>query len=316
MTEELGPGLWELLVTHGLHDRLDQLDLEQDVQALRNAEAADRLSRHVAAVVTRLIRDKPEEQQSRLGIALVRELVERLEQPADVPDGQVLYGLFPRLPTGVAARPKRPLTPLLDTTLLTNSPGEPAIAHELRAEIDSARAIDVVIAFIRRSGILPLLPELRRHCAAGRRLRILTTTYTNSTEARALDELADLGAEVRVSYETGGTRLHAKAWLFHRAPSTTTGYLGSSNLTHTAQQTGLEWNVRLAAARNPDVIAKMGAVFDSYWESGDFVPYDPDEFRRRTANQDAGSFLQLSPVGIELRPYQEALLERVALVCY
>lgn len=313
MTEELGPGLWELLVTEGLQDRLDQLDLERDVEQLRNAEAADRLSRHVAEVVARLIRDQPEDQQSRLGTVLVRELVARLQQPADSPDGQVLCGLFTRLPTGVAARPQRPLTPLLDTTLLTNAPGEPAIAHELRAEIDSARAIDVVMAFIRRSGILPLLPNLRRHCEAGRQLRVLTTTYTNSTEPRALDELAGLGAEVRVSYETGSTRLHAKAWVFHRATSTTTAYLGSSNLTHTAQQTGLEWNVRLAAARNPDVIAKMAAVFDSYWESGDFVAYDPDEFRRRTASEDAGPFLQLSPVGIELRPYQEALLERIAL---
>ena len=313
MTEELGPGLWEILVTEELLDRLELLDLEQDVQQLRNSEAADRLSRHVAEVVARLIRDQPEERQSLLGTELVRELVERLQHPSDAPDGRVLYGLFLRLPTGEAARPQRPLTPLVDTTLLTNAPGEPAIAHELRAEIDSARAIDVVMAFVRRSGILPLVPELRRHCEAGRPLRVLTTTYTNSTEARALDELAGLGAHVKVSYETGSTRLHAKAWLFHRASSTTTGYLGSSNLTHTAQQTGLEWNVRLAAARNPDVIAKMAAVFDSYWESGDFVAYDPQEFRRRTANENDVTFLQLSPVGIELRPYQEALLEHLDL---
>ena len=188
MTEELGPGLWELLVTAGLQDRLNQLDLERGIEQVRNAEAADRLSRHVAGVVTRLIRDQQEEQQSRLGTELVRELISRLPQPAEIPDGQVLYGLFPRLPTGTAARPPRPLTPLLDTTLLTNAPGEPAIAHELRAEIASAQGIDVVMAFIRRSGIFPLLVELRRHCEAGRPLRILTTTYTNITEGRALDE--------------------------------------------------------------------------------------------------------------------------------
>ena len=42
--------------------------------------------------------------------------------------------------------------------------------------------------------------------------------------------------------------------------------------------TGLEWNVRLSAARNPDVIAKFEAVFESYWSGGDFVPYDAAEF--------------------------------------
>ena len=43
--------------------------------------------------------------------------------------------------------------------------------------------------------------------------------------------------------------------------------------------TGLEWNVRVSGVRNPDVVAKMTAVFDSYWASGDFVPFDRDEFR-------------------------------------
>lgn len=95
MTEELGPGLWELLVTEGLQDRLDQLDLERDVEQLRNAEAADRLSRHVAEVVARLIRDQPEDQQSRLGTVLVRELVARLQQPADSPTGRSSTGCSP-----------------------------------------------------------------------------------------------------------------------------------------------------------------------------------------------------------------------------
>jgi HKD family nuclease len=52
---------------------------------------------------------------------------------------------------------------------------------------------------------------------AATRLRILTTTYTGATEARALDELARLpGCEVRVSLDGRRTRLHAKAWLFQR----------------------------------------------------------------------------------------------------
>ena len=38
----------------------------------------------------------------------------------------------------------------------------------------------------------------------------------------------------------------------------------------------------MSGARNPDVLAKMAAVFDSYWASTDFVPYDPAEFRTRT----------------------------------
>ena len=86
-----------------------------------------------------------------------------------------------------------------------------------------------------------------------------------------------------MSYDTASTRLHAKAWLFHRHSGYSTAYIGSSNLTHSAMVTGLEWNVSVSGARNPDVVAKMRAVFESYWASGDFVSFDRDEFRHRTA---------------------------------
>src|SRR5206468_12001303 len=94
----------------------------------------------------------------------------------------------------------------------------------------------------------------RRHCQLGKGLRILTTTYTNSTEQRALDELAALGAEIKVSYDTSAMRLHAKAWIIHRASGYSTAYIGSSNLSHSALVAGLEWNVRLSGVRNPDAV--------------------------------------------------------------
>src|SRR5690606_809023 len=92
-----------------------------------------------------------------------------------------------------------PATPLLDTTLLTNAPGEPRIGFQLQSEIPSADRIDILMAFVRRSGIQPLLDLPRRRKDATRPLRLLTTTYTNSTELSALQALRDLGADIRVS---------------------------------------------------------------------------------------------------------------------
>ncbi|MFM8310351.1 MAG: DUF3427 domain-containing protein, partial [Ilumatobacteraceae bacterium] len=187
----------------------------------------------------------------------------------------------------------------------------PRVGHQIAAEIDSAQHIDVLMAFIRKSGIHPLLPMIRRHTAAGGQIRILTTTYTGSTQREALDLLVDAGAHVKVSYDTTSTRLHAKAWIFHRASGFSTAYIGSSNLTNQAQVTGVEWNVRASGARNPDVLDKMSAVFESYWQSSDFVPFDPDEFDRRTEAQQGGPTVYLSPVAVTPLPFQQRLLEQI-----
>ncbi len=115
---------------------------------------------------------------------------------------------------------------------------------------------------------------------------MLTTTFTGSTEPEALDQLKDLGAEIKVSYDESTTRLHAKAWIFHRHTGFSTAYVGSSNLSHSAQNAGLEWNVRLSSARNPDALDKMQTVFNSYWGNGDFVTYEPEAFAASMARPD------------------------------
>jgi superfamily II DNA or RNA helicase len=324
-SEPLKPGLREVLMTHGLSETLEALDqtaLVVEQELLADAEAADRLSRHVARLVSQAIETAPEQERAALGTRLAGQILGQLEGflgPSAIAEaiptepGSVLHALLRRRPDGTAEPIERPLTPLLDTTVFTNAPGEPTVGHELRAEIDSAESIDVVMAFIRWSGVRPLTEALAKHCRNGKPVRVLTTTYTNSTEQRALDELVSLGADVRVSYDTTMTRLHAKAWIFHRPDGYSTAYVGSSNLTHSAQVTGLEWNVRLSGVRNPDALAKIAAVFASYWESRDFVPYDAEEFRLRSTVAESLDPFQLSPVEIELRPFQERLLELLAI---
>ncbi len=323
--DELRAGLHESLVTSRLEQLLGDLPddvLTYELAELIAAEASDRVSRHVARLLARAIDAAPESERAvvaiRLAIDALTSVAEQVEPRLGIRDempeapGRVLHAVLGRRPDGKPEVIERPLTPLLDTTLLTNARGEPSVGHELRAEVHSADAIDVVMAFIRWSGVRPLMEVLRRHCTEGKPVRVLTTTYTNSTEQRALDELVALGAEVKVSYDVEATRLHAKAWMFHRESGYSTAYIGSSNLTHMAQVTGLEWNVRVSGVRNPDVIAKMAAVFASYWESRDFVLYDPDEFRERTKTAARAGAL-LPPIEIELRPFQEALLDQLDL---
>lgn len=317
---DLEPGLYELLVTNGLKAELERLPgtLSPSRRGLDAADAADRVAWHVSQLVERALLDVDEKERVAIALRVAQSLLSRLGDIVDidaadllVEPASVLRAILRRRPDGEPDEIEAPVIPLLDTTLLTNAPGEPSLWSQLKSEIASSTSIDLVMAFIRRSGISPLLDALRRHCASGRRLRVLTTTYTDSTEREALDLLAELGADIRVSYDLGSTRLHAKAWVFHRAPFST-AYVGSSNLTRSATVTGLEWNVRVSAARNPDVIAKFQAVFDSYWSSGDFVPYDPEQFateKRRAGSTNGGPLVMLSPLEVRPHPFQERLLE-------
>jgi superfamily II DNA or RNA helicase/HKD family nuclease len=321
--DQLGPGLYESLVTEGLKARLEALADERPVEqrGLRSAEAADRIAWHLSRQIDGALSDVPDEDRVEVGLRVARALLDRLGDlvhvdlaALPVDPATILHAILRTRPDGSPEPIGEPLIPLLDTTLLTSAPGEPNLVNQLRSEIESADEIDLVMAFIRRSGINPLTDVLRRHCDADKPLRVLTTTYTGSTEGRALDQLATLGADVRISYDVSTTRLHAKAWVFHRRSGFSTAYVGSSNLTHSAQVTGLEWNVRIAAARNPDIVAKFGAVFDSYWESGNFVPYEPARFQqelRRVGRTDAGPDVILSPVELRPEPFQERLLELI-----
>ncbi|MCB0921866.1 MAG: DUF3427 domain-containing protein [Actinobacteria bacterium] len=315
MDGDLPAGVYEQLLTAALAGRLHS-ELSE-LADLHPAEAADRLAMHLADMVRRAVDSLPAHSRVTAAAAIARDLGLTLDASvaADLsPDLlaaqlQLLRSIGSVRPDGSVRHYPRPLTPLLDTTLLTNSPGEPRLISQIDSEITSADSIDLVMAFIRRSGLNPLRRALERHCAEGKSLRVLTTTYTGSTQLEALRDLTDLGAQVRVSYDVSDTRLHAKAWLFHRESGASTAFIGSSNLTHQAQHTGLEWNLRVSGKRNPDVLEKVRSVFDSYWQSGDFVAFNAAEFAARTERAEPTA--ALSPVEIRLEPFQERLLEQI-----
>src|SRR5690554_7084985 len=87
-----------------------------------------------------------------------------------------------------------------------------------------------------------------------------------ATDAKAVEYLASLpNTEVKLSYNTERERLHAKSYLFLRNTGFHTGYIGSSNLSHLALESGLELNLKIAAQEVPHIITKSLSTFERYW---------------------------------------------------
>lgn len=179
-----------------------------------------------------------------------------------------------------AARKSRPRpdTSLSRSFLFTNSRKDVNIASELRREILSSDRIDLLVSFIKYSGLRMILPELQQFTDRGGKLRIITTTYMGATDPKAVIQLYKLPhTEIRISYNTKETRLHAKAYMFYRSSGYSTAYIGSSNLSHAAIADGLEWNMKITAQDQPHILEKMRATFETYWNSADFSPFTSDQ---------------------------------------
>ncbi|MCC2593943.1 DUF3427 domain-containing protein [Tessaracoccus sp. OS52] len=193
------------------------------------------------------------------------------------------------------------------------------MGHEISSELGSADQVDLLCAFIKWYGIRTLEKPLRSLRERGVKLRVITSTYLGATERVALDRLIEeFGADVRISYETKRTRLHAKAWRFVRNTGFDSAYVGSSNLSSAALLDGVEWNVRLTASQSPDVLRKFAATFDTYWNDEAFEPYIPADAARLDDALDLAAgrnretaALTVSGLEVHAWPHQQRILEAV-----
>ncbi|MHB1193491.1 MAG: DUF3427 domain-containing protein [Longimicrobiales bacterium] len=325
----LRPGLYDAVIDAALRHRIDGLDsdLLADEDRLDDADVPDRLSRLFSDIL-RTALDATHEQADRAHLIeglrqILREaqadLLEdgQLELPGtDSPVSRLLEVRARRSGLGATHPSRRPTTPLADSALLVNAPGEPALAQELQAELASADRADLLIAFVKWSGIRLVEEPVRELIARGGRIRVLTTTYTGASELNALSALARWGAEVRISFDNRRTRLHAKSWIFHRDSGASTAYIGSSNLSSAAMLDGLEWNVRLAALESPSLLEKITASFEAYWASEEFSEFDPRDAKQVMMVREAleaakvsGSAVPLSFFDLKPFGYQQTMLD-------
>jgi HKD family nuclease len=341
----LPDGLYDLLLTEDLAKALKSLDPSKaDVAALQGG-ATEYLTDVIARQLSAILHDVSGEEgdKAKRQLELINELLvmlrKRLAESSTTAIGgatEVVDLVAPplRVLRSIQRDQQFPTSPEIGLGvpwLFTAGKGSPSLLQEIRRELASSDQVDILVSFITVSGVRKLQDVLQQITATGAhkdgqaqpktRLRILTTTYTGATEARALDELAHLpGCEVRVSLDGRRTRLHAKAWLFQRKSGFGSAYVGSANLSGAALTGGLEWTVKLTQRAQEALFARAVAHFETLWADGEFQRYDPDNVEHRQAlaaalGREAFGGEPPSTIGFfDLQPktYQQEMLEQLA----
>ena len=324
---KLRQGQYETLITKELQQSIQETansDLVCYKGDIDSAEAPTMLTAHLGKIISNRLSDENLSLEERA--AFVNRLIDFLdeEKSEKIEDSkQVLTAV---VPSDEDAKLKatgkeliRPLTGFRMSNLFTGGQSKVPLNAEIERDIESADNITMIVSFLKLSGVNLIYDHLKRFCTNPQhRLRIITTTYCGVTDAKAVERLSQLpNTEIRISYNTQIERLHAKAYIFERNSGFSTAYIGSSNLSKSAQTDGLEWNIRVTNVENPHIIKAALATFEIYWNSHNFEDFKEGGIEKlyselKKQRQPALSTEVLSKYTI--LPHQKQILDKLAVV--
>ncbi|MGC1472134.1 MAG: DUF3427 domain-containing protein [Psychroserpens sp.] len=330
----MNQGIYEDLVTQLVSQKLK--DLEKDKFFLKKSlidreEASIILSKHLSRTLKHAF-DLIGKNKIEVQIAITNKIIRLLKKELDNHEfeddlvkieGEILKAVFAKTDAHFSnldlhLKEITPYTTLTQSELFTGGNGGLSLESELKKEILSSNQINLLVSFIKFKGIIILEKELKEFTERGGKLKVITTTYIGATDYKAIQLLSRLpNTEIKISYNTGNERLHAKAYLFYRNSGFHTAYIGSSNFSRSALTDGLEWNLKVTTKEVSHIIDKFQKTFDAYWQSDDFELFDETRHKEKLISalkqgkfskpyQNVSVFFDIKPF-----PYQNEVLEKL-----
>ena len=333
----MNQGIYEELVTQLVSNKINELNKDTyylNKSKIDKEEASTIISRHLSRTIKGALDLLKGEHQIEHQIEIANKIIQFLkvelknnEFDRDLieSEGEILKAVFTKIDAhftdlDLHLKEITPYTRLTHSELFTGGSNTGlSLESELKKEILSSNRIDLLVSFIKFKGIIILERELKEFTQRGGQLRVITTTYMGASDYKAIQLLSKLeNTQVKISYNTGNERLHAKAYLFYRNTGFHTGYIGSSNFSRSALTEGLEWNVKITTKEVSHIIDKFQKTFDTYWKSDDFEIFDDNIHKVKLIESlnkgkittvgatNTSAFFDLKPF-----PFQHEILEKL-----
>lgn len=335
-------GIYEQILNQLFEEKLATIDRNRfyiGERAVKRDEAAKILAMYLTGIFEHILADTIDYRENEdeidvcssntsiaKGIELANSIIKKLVKEFQLQSGnlisaqaKILTAVIDKTQSDYPDIAKRleeimPMKGLINGALFTGKGLK--LYSELQKEIASSDEIYLMVSFIKKRGLVLLLPQLKEFTNRGGILKVITTTYMKATDFDAIKKLSELkNTEIKITYDETSERLHAKAYIFLRKTGFDTAYVGSSNLSEQALDTGAEWNVKVTQVEQPRMLKTIRDAFEaSWWAEGyeTFVAGEDDAKLKRALGEETDNGIDFSMLKL-IRPfdYQQEILERL-----
>jgi superfamily II DNA or RNA helicase len=148
------------------------------------------------------------------------------------------------------------------------------LLRELVKSMNECERFYFSVAFINFSGLQLLLDPLKEAEKKEVKGKIITSTYLNFTDAKALEKIREFtNVDLKVFVTDKEIGFHTKAYIFEYKDSYKV-IIGSSNITQSALKSNIEWNVEIITKEDARFIQDVLKEYDYLWNMSDEADQD------------------------------------------
>lgn len=138
---------------------------------------------------------------------------------------------------------------------------------ELKKCLSECKSFYFSVAFINFSGLQLLLDSFKKLEEKNVEGKIITSTYLNFTEPKALDRIKRFkNINLKIFIANNKKGFHNKVYIFENEENYKI-IIGSSNITQRALKSNVEWNVMIISKKDTSFVEEVLEEYDKIWNS-------------------------------------------------